>query len=111
MTDHEFLIIDRTIGAPIDYADDFRELIQKLAYHLRFYKDETALGFSIAEGPENWSWNLDVVLVIGREIVTDLYSESGHIISPENALQQTKETILHLTDGIPIGFRLEEVIA
>ncbi|MGV8109969.1 hypothetical protein [Methanospirillum sp.] len=108
-SDHEFLIIDRTIGAPIDHADTFRELIEKLAYHLRFYKDEKFLGFSIAGGPEGWSWNLEIVLVIGQEFVREKYMEENIRISPDFALQQAKETILHITSGVPVGFKLEEV--
>lgn len=109
--DHEFLIVDRAIGGVIDYADTFRELIEKLAYHLRFYKDQKALGFSIAEGPENWSWNLDVIPILAKSHVMEIYSEQGHHISEETAMKQGKEVILELTGGVPIGFRLEEVKA
>lgn len=113
MTDqeHEFLIVDRQINAPIDYADDFRELIKKLAYHLRFYKDEKLLGFSVAEGPEDWSWNLDVIPTLAKSHVLQIYEDQGRRISDELAMQQGKEAILHITGGLPIGFLLEEVAA
>ena len=107
--DHGFLIIDRAIGGVIDYADTFRELIEKLAYHLRFYKDQKALGFSVATGPENWNWNLETVLVIGQEFVREKYMEQNTCISSDFALQETKKTILFITNGVPVGFTLEEV--
>lgn len=105
---YEFKIHDRDIGI-IDHATDFRDLIKKLACHMRFYKNPNKLGFSTKETGDNWSWNLEVLPKIAQEYVKQMHVEFGNIISDEAAMRLAKETILELTGGIPLGFDVSEV--